>query len=160
MRRRIRALLLASVIAGAGLVPFAAPVAAAGSTTQPDIFGCFKWSNGTTYTYTVYLDRWNATYSRWDTARTGTANSSGCVRFNDLAVGYYFRLRAYYQLGSSCLVYNSYYGIWTGTGIYYFGPTVTDYVGPTRANDTLYRWYNYDYSNYYWTVSSTKYQLC
>jgi hypothetical protein len=99
----------------------------AASTTQPDIYGCFTWTptgyDAVAYSgQTVYLLYWNG--SGWSRARKGRTTSSGCIRFNDLAVGYYYHLEAL-RIYLQPLCY--YYIVHTG------------YIGPTQANDTLYR---------------------
>lgn len=122
---------ISGILAGAvlALSVSAAPVAAAGSTTQSDLTGCFSWTTGAAYAgYTVYLDRWNATTQSWDAKRTGTSNKSGCVRFDDLPVGYYFRLHAFTTVGKTCQPYG---------GIYRFDG-FSGWVGPTLANDALW----------------------
>ncbi len=117
--------LFAAVLGLGSLAATPAPAAAAGSTAAPDIYGCFTWGGGVAYSgRDVWLRRYNGSTGQWDFARKATTNSSGCVRFNDLAVGRYFRLYAYTAFGfPNCYHYEGYSG----------------YIYTQYANDYLFR---------------------
>jgi hypothetical protein len=123
-RRGVRGA-LATAVAVLGMlltVALPAPAAsAAGSTTRPDVSACFVWG-GTTYAnQPAHLQVWNG--SAWATMRTANTNSSGCIRFDDVAAGRYYTITGYRFFGFP----NCYY---------YYGQA--PYV-LTAANDTLHR---------------------
>ena len=128
---RISALALALGIAGTTALG-SGTAQAAGLTTKPDAYACLTWG-GTTYAnQPVFLDRWNTSTGKWETARTTTTNSSGCVRFNDLSVGYYFQVVGYKA--------------WTQLSYYYYGESP---YFLTKPNDYLFR-YSVTLSAYNW----------
>jgi len=131
--RLARISVLALALAAAGTTALGTGNAqAAGVTTKPDVYACLTWG-GTTYAnQPVYLDRWNASTGKWETARSTTTNSSGCVRFNDLSVGYYFEIVGYKA--------------WPELSYYYYGESPYFY---TSANDYLFR-YSVKLTKYYW----------
>jgi hypothetical protein len=91
----------------------ATSVDAAGSTAKPDIHSCFVWSTGGAYTgQPTQLQYW--TGSVWKTNRTANTNSNGCVRFDDITPGYYYRIVAHvvFRYSSSC------YDVWSGPSNY------------------------------------------
>lgn len=121
------AMVLIALTASFGALSMSTPAQAAGSTSLPDVYGCFVWSNGYQYkAYPVQLRAWYpATATRqehWGTARTVNTNSYGCVRFNDVATGKYYELYTHWGYVGTCTVY---YG-------------ESNYVR-TAAGDTLYR---------------------
>ena len=101
------------------------PVQAAGSPAQPDIIGCFAWGNVAYSDRPVYLDWYSYAAHEWKTSRQANTNASGCVRFNDISVGYWYTLQGYaaLKLSSTC------YEVWSGF-------SAEEYTGP---GDTLYR---------------------
>ena len=66
----------------------------AASVSKPDIYGCFTWGTGyAAYSgLPVYLEYWNSATGKQVATRVANTNSSGCVRFNDISVGYYYLL--------------------------------------------------------------------
>jgi hypothetical protein len=117
--------LFASAVAIGSLATTATPAAAMGSTAAPDIYGCFTWGGNVAYSrQDVNLVRYEASTGKWVVARTAKTTAAGCVRFNDLAVGRYFALRAFTAFGyPTCSYYESY----------------TGYIYTQYANDYLFR---------------------
>lgn len=123
--------------AGAAAIGVASPAQAAGDT-RPDIRGCFTWGPSNTYyaNQPVFLEWWNASTQQWKI--TGTAvptNSTGCIQFNDISVGYYYRLEAYKVFSyPNCSVYDgksSNVGLTQGGAdlLYRTGYTHLNYMG-------------------------------
>lgn len=127
---------LATMMAVSSLmVVTAGPVSAAGDLTMQDVKECFSYANGTYYANrTVLLYRYNST--GWAQVRSGTTNSSGCIRFNDLARGYYFELVAYTKVGTTCTYLDPWTNVWVG-GITSFSGS-NGFFGPTGRDDSLW----------------------
>ena len=124
LSQRLGALALTVGALTAGGAAAAPHASAAGDTSKPDIYGCFIWGGGVAYAgQPVYLQWWDASTNKWVSSRSGTTNSSGCIRFNDISVGRYYHLEAYKFYGSP---------LW----YYYIGDT--GYVR-TASGDSLYK---------------------
>ncbi len=122
--RRLARTVAATALAGTALLTAAAPAHAAGDTTRPDMYGCFTWGANVPYAgQPAKLQYWKASTREWVTTRTATTNSSGCIRFNDISPGYYYRLDGY--------------RVW-GYPLYYFYDGASGYVLST-SGDALYR---------------------
>jgi hypothetical protein len=119
---KVRLVAMTTLAVSAIFLTSVAPAAAAGSTAKQDITGCFRWGGVTYANQPVFLQYWNGATAKWVTTRQANTNASGCIRFNDIGVGYYYHL----------LAYKSYFEL----GYYYWGES--PFTGVTRANDGLW----------------------
>ena len=122
LSRRAAALCLTIGALVAGGTAAAPSASAAGDTTKPDIYGCFQSTTGVAYTGSpVYLEYYSFTSNTWVASRNADTNSSGCIRFNDIAAGRYYLLVAYKYLTNGWYLYGA-----------------SGYV-KTASGDTLYK---------------------
>ena len=92
----IRILLLAPLLALIAGLGVSSPAHAAGDTTRPDIYGCFTWGGGVAYAgQPTFLEWFNFSTNKWVVSRSANPNSAGCVRYNDISPGLYYRLEGY-----------------------------------------------------------------
>lgn len=112
--RKVRSLLAASVLVGAGALGVTAATAAPASAAS-HVTSCFVYSNGARYTgQPVYLQAY--TTGGWVNIWKGNSDIAGCVH---LTIGtghraYYLRTVAQTQVGTS--------SHWIGTSPYYANP--------------------------------------
>jgi hypothetical protein len=112
-----------------GLIGSNASIAdAAGSTTSPDIYGCFTYS-----AMPVYLMHDTSNVSNRAAVKT---NSAGCVRFNDITPGHDYYLYAV-QSVFEYVVYDSYTGLPISNCYHVY--TGKSPVVHAQKGDTLYR---------------------
>lgn len=106
---RMWTVLVAPLLTLVTLCGLASPAHAVGDVTRPDISGCFTWGGGVPYAGAqVGLVYWNSRTLKVVQTRAATTNSAGCIRFNDIAPGHYYRLEAFTNFTWQCYYY---YGV-------------------------------------------------
>jgi hypothetical protein len=116
--------LLAALVMGVAMFASPRSAEAAGSTTAPDVYACFRW-NGVAYArQPVFLQVWNPSQRAWVMRRSGTTNASGCAQFNDIGLNAYYTITAQKVYGYPLCYY------WLGE------PQLLAYA--TRRNDALF----------------------